>query len=100
MGRGAPHRKRPDRDLAAAYLAGGKVQAVATLRRDQASLRAEIAFEQNDEARLQALAPPGEAAGRGAPPGVAPVRRRGRERREAGRWAGRASSTTTAVGVR
>ena len=49
----------PDRNLAAAYLVGGKVQAVATLRRDQASLRAEIAFEQNDEACLQALAAAG-----------------------------------------
>jgi len=46
-------------ELAAAYLAGGKVQAVATLRLDDASLRAEIAFEQGDEATLQALVPAG-----------------------------------------
>lgn len=49
----------PERELAAAYLAGGKVQAVATLRLDDASLRAEIAFEQGDEATLQALVPAG-----------------------------------------
>jgi len=42
-----------ERRLVAVYLAGGKVQAVATLRSDRASLRAEIAFEQGNEAALQ-----------------------------------------------
>ena len=46
----------PERRLVAAYSAGGKVQAVATLRHDEASLRAEIAFEQGDEAALPSLA--------------------------------------------
>jgi NADPH-dependent 2,4-dienoyl-CoA reductase/sulfur reductase-like enzyme len=46
----------PERRLVSAYSAGGKVEAVATLRHDEASLRAEIAFEQGDEAALQSLA--------------------------------------------
>ena len=45
-----------ERKLVAVYLAGGKVQAVATLGSDRASLRAEIAFEQGNEAALQDLA--------------------------------------------
>jgi NADPH-dependent 2,4-dienoyl-CoA reductase/sulfur reductase-like enzyme/nitrite reductase/ring-hydroxylating ferredoxin subunit len=46
----------PERKLVAAYLVGGKVQAVTGIRRDQASLWAEVAFERGDETALQDLA--------------------------------------------
>jgi NADPH-dependent 2,4-dienoyl-CoA reductase/sulfur reductase-like enzyme/nitrite reductase/ring-hydroxylating ferredoxin subunit len=44
-----------DHDCLAAFRAGGKTLAVATIFRDQESLRAELALEQGDDAALDAL---------------------------------------------
>jgi NADPH-dependent 2,4-dienoyl-CoA reductase/sulfur reductase-like enzyme/nitrite reductase/ring-hydroxylating ferredoxin subunit len=47
----------PDRDCAVAFRRGGVTLAVASIYRDELSLRAEAAMEQNDEATLQRLVP-------------------------------------------
>lgn len=47
-----------ERDALLAYRLGGKTLAVAGIYRDQACLQAEVALEQGDERRLQALVPP------------------------------------------
>lgn len=44
-----------DRNALAAYRAGGRVRAVATIFRDQDSLRAELAMERGEETALEAL---------------------------------------------
>ncbi len=46
-----------DRDCIVAYRRGGRTLAVATIGRDRDSLRAEAAFEKDDEAALRALIP-------------------------------------------
>ncbi len=43
------------RDAIVGYREGGKVRAVLTIGRDEASLRAEVAFEKGDQAALEAL---------------------------------------------
>jgi NADPH-dependent 2,4-dienoyl-CoA reductase/sulfur reductase-like enzyme len=47
-----------DRDCAVAYVKGGKTLAVASIYRDDASLQAELAMEQGDQAALSRLVPP------------------------------------------
>jgi NADPH-dependent 2,4-dienoyl-CoA reductase/sulfur reductase-like enzyme len=49
------HGQLEKRDFAAFYLQDGKVQAVATIGRDQTSLRAEAALEAGDEHALEGL---------------------------------------------
>lgn len=48
------------RDCVVAFRQGGRTLAVASIYRDEAALRAELAMERGDEGALQALIPPGQ----------------------------------------